>query len=799
MWKKGVAKDRITEVVCRMLETWEPEASVRSGRPVSTTARQLRLMALLRTFPSPYLELNVTGPPLGDLETLSIRERDGNQLPVRVELLATGSWRLANPQFLDRASLMEGLVQLEDTSGNHMERRPRRLVPLRKDSLLSTFVEVERLSLADDALLLSRKAIALEVEEALALIARPGFRSWEEGWAESPTGWIIFSGVQVLTALPELRPSTSKKWSYELNCLQAPASSQLVLDGGFRFPGRVRQWSSLAPPEIRTGSDDAIQVDIRVDQIRSLGEEIQPIQKTFDAPVAVFQLDAPYLPNGDYEITAAFISGSGNCNSSDMVRLRLRSADEENPVPRSHPLVRDFSDPGGAVLSAKPQEESLPVTLRGALLAGESVAESAFQPVNQEGLKQDPTPEWLIRRRGSKEMDLDASGTPLSISRVMMPLTTPYDCFRTGAHYIKLPDYMGKTSKTSIAGTCIQCGLVKRFPARYSKGAQVIPTSKGLEQPVRPWVDVSQVAPVREEDSVSNNLVLDVLSFVGEGTASSLEQVGFQVEPSSLFLDRLTRGLEALGHIETLKELRSLRIHRWEIAPPALVELSDGTFSLVGHRSSRLVDALQALGARSNAPLERTKQTAGPDLVRLPISRQIARSIAEELSRELGYSVHVVVDAALSIARLLPPLSRVIETLPRQTMPHVEFVGRWNPMLAKWESASEASVPGVYRITGNGMLYCIREETDILEGKMRRGDARLVKHAAGLLRGEPLVGYDTEKKTLYAPRGADLPLLYERAAVLCSGLTPEHGSDRVVRYRSVPKAVAERLISLLAS
>ncbi len=799
MWRKGAAKDRITEVVCRMLETWEPETTGRTGSRVSGASRQLRLMALLRTFPSPYLELNVTGPGVGDIETLSILDRDGNHVPVRVEMLPTGAWRLANPQFLDRASLLEGLIQLQDKAGSSMERRPRRLVPLRKDSLLSMFVEVERLSLSDDALLFCRKPIALEVQEALALIARPGFRRWEEGWAQSPAEWILFSGIQVLTSLPELRPSTDKKWSHELNCLQALASSQLVLEGGFRFPGRIRQWSSLAPPEIRTGSDDAIGVEVRVEQVRSLGHELLPINRRFEAPVAVFPLESLDLPNGDFEITASFISISGKRNSTDMVRLRLRSADEENPVPRSQTLIRDFSNAGEAVISAKGERETSAPKLRGAFISDGTSDVPTFSSARLDGLQPHFTPEWWIRRQANKGGIRQIDLARLSGPRVFMPLTTQQDCFRTGAHYIKLPTYLGKTSRTSIAGTCIQCGLVKRYPARYSRGSQVAIGSKGKAQSTRPWVDVTRVMPVKEEDAFSNNLVLDVLSFIGEGTSSSLEQVGLQVEPSSLFLDRLTRSLEALGHIETFRDLRSLRTQGWEVTPPTLVELSDGAFSLVGHRSNRLVQAVEELGQRSDVLLERTKQVTGPDRLLIPVSPQVAKFLAEELSQSIGYGVHVVEDAALSIARLLPPLSQVIETLPRQSMPGVEFVRRWNPLFAKWEPASDASGPGVYQISGNGMLYCIREASDIAGGKMRRGDARLVKHAAALFRGEPLVGYDEEGQTLYTPLGADLPLLYERAAVLCSGLTPEHGADGVIRYRGVPNVVADRLMRLLAS
>ena len=78
------------------------------------------------------------------------------------------------------------------------------------------------------------------------------------------------------------------------------------------------------------------------------------------------------------------------------------------------------------------------------------------------------------------------------------------------------------------------------------------------------------------------------------------------------------------------------------------------------------------------------------------------------------------------------------------------------------------------------------------------GDARLVKYASAADSGLPLVGYDADQRVLYAPLGADLPGLYGRAAVLCSGRAPhENLEERLLEYHNVPPRFATRIFQLL--
>jgi hypothetical protein len=158
----------------------------------------------------------------------------------------------------------------------------------------------------------------------------------------------------------------------------------------------------------------------------------------------------------------------------------------------------------------------------------------------------------------------------------------------------------------------------------------------------------------------------------------------------------------------------------------------------------------------------------------------------------------VAPNAAHLLATVLPPLSAVIDVLPRQAMVSVRSARRWDSGLARWRQTDDAHVPGSYQLAGAATVYCLRDETDIQHGTMRRMDARLVKYAAALGADQTMIGYDADTENLYVPLGADLPGLYGRVAVLCSGLLPvENEKQRITRYQNVPQELAGHLAALL--
>jgi hypothetical protein len=297
------------------------------------------------------------------------------------------------------------------------------------------------------------------------------------------------------------------------------------------------------------------------------------------------------------------------------------------------------------------------------------------------------------------------------------------------------------------------------------------------------------------------DLALDGLSHDNEGPTSSMEQLALQVEPSQLYVDAFFRALEVLGHVEIRRDHSTLAALEWEVSPPTLTELHDGTHALVGHRSRRLIGELTSAVEAASGSIQRTSQVTGPDRIRLVgVAPSDVGELALRVGGLAGRELHLAADAAHRVAAFLPRLSEVLLSLPRSPMPGGAGIRRWDNDVARWAPVADASTPGAYQITSVTTIYVWRDHQDIEDGTMRRGDARLVKHLAAGDRGETLVGFDGNTECLYVPLGADLPGLYGRAAVLSSGLLPDaYPKEGVLRYGHVSHTVAQHLAALLTT
>ena len=166
-------------------------------------------------------------------------------------------------------------------------------------------------------------------------------------------------------------------------------------------------------------------------------------------------------------------------------------------------------------------------------------------------------------------------------------------------------------------------------------------------------------------------------TIVQEATRA-FERLALQIEPSQLFADRFLRGLESLGHIEVRRDLRTLAPLSWEIAPSALAQTREEC-RLTGFRSRRLYDALKSAAAEFGLPMEYCSQAVAPDRIRF---KECDLAGAERLARyvfdDTGVTVTIVPEASLAVALLLPPLSAVIDALPRSAMTGFRSANRWD-------------------------------------------------------------------------------------------------------------------------
>jgi hypothetical protein len=776
MWKRDdTARSRIVEVARLELESWDGVDGARLGNAEARVRDSIRLIATLRRFPQQQLTVALAVPARkGQIQATYelLDQADGVIGELDLESTTSGWLTTAGTSDLDVPSLLRGEVLLRESgSVGIARRRPRRLVPLRFDDLLQSFVETERLSLGEDFALLCRAEIEDQATQLLQRAARPGFRV-HEALPGLPEGWVFIDGVQVLSSIPD---DLLRGRLVDLNVLQPIASSQSVLQEGLRLPGNIRKWSSSRPPELRATDDTAASLIATIRVVRALASpEPEPRSRRSDQPVLIWNLADEHLVDGDYEIT---VTSDGQSVDRSMV-LRLRSAD--NPAVQLEagvkPAVHATSSSLYGLCAAADEDGDGFVTV-----PDESVT------LNARPIEATITPGWFGARQTSTR-------SPSTEGRVRVPAPDPSSCMVTGGHYMLVE--MARQGMTSVEGVCKTCGLVKRYPTRGRAKARRKNTARAA-----PIIDVVDLQPVPAPVTADWRIGFDAVCHMGRGTIGELLRIATQMESGEIFGDAFARRLEALGHIEVERNRTTLVPTSWQVVDPTLVGLSAGGWVLTGFRSERLLGALEDTLHALGIPMEVNESVEAPPVVWLgEMDEPQMGEVLESLSEASGRPARRVSDGAMRLAAVLPPLSRLIDNLPIATTFGGRSFERWNANTARFEPSHDASGAGAYRVSGFGRAYIYRRPEHIGAMSAMVGDARLVKYAAALDEKRGLLGYDVDRQILYVPLGANLPGLYGRAAVMASGRPPlDNLEERLLEYRKVPPALAGRLFEVLHS
>jgi hypothetical protein len=777
---EATARDRIAEVACQLLETWEGTHNAGSPTAPGGGVFAIKATATLRRFPTASVQISLMAPWRSEemIEVFEVLDVDDTVLG-RIEMVpvAPGWYGPASNAVLEMDSFLKGrLVLRHALSQRTLVREPRRLMPMRLDDLTRSFVETDRVLLGEDTLVICLEDFANQVSEFLSQTARPG---WEQRFElpGAPAGWAVFTGVEVLTS------ATGEEFlgrRADLNLLQPIATSQLTLQGGLSLPGHVKKWSSGRPPEIRATTDAESGLLATVRCMRPLASPT-PTDRRFESslPALTWDLESEKLPDGDYEIT---VSREGANTPFRRETLRLRSADSPSPplVSVVAPLNHDTSLPLWPLSAGESEGAS---RVRGAWVSPRT-AESSFELVDNP-----MTPRWYGARKAPAEITTDPYA-PIVIRQNLSG-----SCRLTGEHYWHIETAHPGRHPAMWLGTCSGCGMMRLF----SNSRRRPPVRTKTTVTLAPVLDVGQVPAAHEAPAIDFGLCFDALCHVGGGSFSAFERVALQVEPTRLFSDVLLRTLESLGHIEVERSATSLTPSRWEIAPPTLAQLPNGNFVFMGFRSSRAMTLILDRVPNLGASVKVIDEINGPPVVRiLNLSDDGAIELASNLIEILEREVEVALDASLRLASVLPPFSSVVRDLPITGATAGDGARWWDPSIARYKSVRDTSRAGAFQLGTFARRYIYRRPEDIGSGVARIGDARTVKFAAALDAGLPLAGYDESAEVLWTPLGAELPGLYGRAACLASGRPPRpNPAEGLLEYRDVPPSVGRQLVAKL--
>lgn len=776
LWRGGSARERVSGVVSVELSLWD--GTFKKGVEGATgSPGNVQLVAVMRQgFGRRVLELSFAArlPSPARAEELEIASAEGRPL-ISVTPAAGARLRPIAGSRLDGASLVGAVVSLREPQSNQcVERRPRRVVPLRRDELLGALVETDRVQLADDAVLLVKDDESLlgQVLELLRTYGHHGtlFRATETPGSQRlegvPEGWVLIDDVQIYAI-----PQGVKR--LDLHVLVPLTTAQLNFSGGLKLPGRIRKWSSLHPPELRAAVSEAEEMTI---ELRDLGSEDHTLlERRSEAGCAMaVPLSGLELEDGDYEVSL-FVNGEKSPISQ--TTLRLRSADTPDVVTWETCARLNYETDLNplAALSAMEDRGEASVIVDGLNTIGKLATMLEDVPVAS-GIS------WADKKNNARA----------DVPAIVLGTADPKSCIVTGAHRIQLPTWHGgRPTSSQIVGVCSECGLRKTLPARprWKKA--------GLDVKAQPEVRFA-TPPSHASFGVDLDSCLDALVHVGGGPVSALERVASQAQGGALFLDQYLRDLEAQGHIDVRRD-EALRAVEWEANPAYLAETERNGFVLAGVWSQAARDALGAhLAARGGAVV---RVSAVEDGLSSWFARGVTADALEFAVDELDLAATVVPDAARRMLDALPPLSDVEEEIPRSPIPSHTKAKIFDVVAADWMTVPGVGAPGAYRVEQSFKTVSLwLDDEGAVERTARVGSVQLVKHLAALHGRRPLLGYLEKASMLVVPMGADLPGLYGRAAVLCSGLPPlASRRTRSIAYRDVPRDVADRLNTLLVN
>lgn len=786
LWKKGQARDRISQAAAVALAGWDGSVHERrsGGGGLQAQRGHLALTLEVGGFPRKRFALQalvyLPQPRVPrDAEVLTATPT------TNIELVPEqpGALGLGRGSSLHAGDILEGVLQIRDSlSGQTLERRPRRLVLFREDELSRRWVESAQAMLGDDVRLLVHDSLADRLRGVLEVVARPGWQQ-QEPYPGQPEGWTLFTGIEVFSHPGDLVKTQSMD---DLAPLVPLTSSQLKVAGGFALPGQVRgKWHSWAPPEVRAISDAPNGFRVRLTDLHRFvevpGDDDGTLLEEWTdegSGVLVQPLSDLELEDGDYRLDLLPTTSDEPLASTT---IHLRSSD--TPDHRQWALLEGiaYGEGVGALGVEAPVDL---IEVRGLYARGNAK--------HQVGGDLPPSsPRWNTGKSRSTRSDA-------SVVRLTVPDAD--SCLYTGRHREQVDtvptDSQGKPLEAWSFGRCSGCGLVRRYPTRLRKAGfeRSRARAKPVAEPATTRHDVTGL-PQRPaaEESLDWSIAFDALLHVGGGSWAHLERVALQVSPSALFVDQFARTLEALGHVDVRRDSRTLEPKAWEVTPTVLAGTEEG-YLMSGHWPGSLYSALSSEVERDGGHFDVEEPPEGPASYYVVLEQDRLEKIA------IAHDVPVVSQAWRSIADVLPPLSTVRDALPRQPDSLTGDASIYRPIDNGWSPVRDFAAPGAYRLRRFTTVDIFRTEHDVAAGVVARCTVQLGKHLAAQLHGLPLMAYDRETKLLVVPLGADLPGLYGRAAVAASGRAPtaEPRLRRLV-YHDVPSELAAHLFDLFNS
>ena len=806
----GEVRDKVVEIACSELEMWDGrlEEQNEAGEKIYS----LHYLATFKDYPSPKISLFLSANINSELsQSLVFNKSSENhglvfECPVsevRFEWLQDFGVSTIEPyERISQGDALLSKISLESTERKQKFTRigqPICIMAYRAE--IGAYQEVSRISLGQKSLILAHDSIKDQISSLLIEIARPGYLTFNENTCSGiPEGWILFCNVQVVSIVQK----------DGLEALVPLHDSSVVLSGGIGLS--YDTWLTSSPPEIAITVKTKNKLCIEIKQELAFDKAISPINIENTSGILFQNLATYQLPDGDYQLDvhAADIdsefsySTSFKLRSSNCIRI-YKTSDYER-------LSHVFGD--DETLGPVTAQRNVSRVSDKAYLSGFGISSKNSLEIDYECI------ELLHTALDSEDHSRDdgESRSPLLTTKSK----EANSCIVRGSHvviYHEVPP--GAPSGFLVAGRCMNCGLTFwNHAQRSKKGAgrvfqiRNIGPKKTIEDSFisRLTGKVSTPPPTNDTSDVINfslpslnqktsdldikfNLkeIFDALCYLKDGRFEKFCSLTREISPDLWFPYELIRQLSALGHIDIQYDLTSLKPKYWRVSDPCITNISEGVFIISGWQSENFISLLKSVSQQLGAEVEVEVGSNGLQIIKvLNISTADLATFASIVSEESDYPLKAEKFFAEKALTLMPPLSRVMGSLETIEMPNsnLEYL---DPKTRRWKKVEGGIVSGGgYRHREFGFRYFYLDSADILSRKAIICDARLVKYFALKESLGNLVAHNPVTLEFTVPFNMDLPFLYERIAVSCSGSLPIKEGG-LIKYQNIPVDIAEGL------
>ena len=776
LWEQNDARERMCAIVCRELESWDgsvPRVLREDGELIEDDELLIRLEATKASFPSLKMNISfaISGFTVGEKRSIDVF--DSMNAPHAIALsIDPAGWMRPNVGNLPISGqdLLEKGLTVQYSPNLKTTRPPKKVVVLRLDDLTRRYRETDRIELGVRSYVLVQdfKELVDTVKQILRTCARD---DWKEHTSTDlpglPSGWNLFSDVELLQP-----PTPELVMNANLESLKPIRSGSLTFSSGFQLPGRTQKWHGAIGLEIRATVFGSTKLAVLISRY-SDGEEIGNTRTEYSQQTIIHKISQGELEDGDYKV-AIFVDDIAEPISSRWLYVRSSDYPDQETWKNSERLVYDLGKSPVAVLNASALDSEDYFHIDGAM--------PVFNEDDELNLstRVPLTSEWW----GNRTAIIDSKVKSFQLSEM-----ASFPCFEKGNHKFLLPPAESnkygtgfkKVEGGKITGTCEYCGLTKRSPADHWVATRMWERAMEKKSPASieikiPRVDINNLPSVGVQEITSDH-AFDALMHLGGGSDGYISSVASNVDPSALFRHEFVRTLEQLAHIDVSRD-SEYHIKSWEVNPSIIVKTLNDYF-LTGYWPTQYWDGLRAtLGADKVFDVPEENYVS-----RMTISG-VSSSELESCLEELEIEAPIVEKPQVDFLRMLPDIRKTAESLPSVNPGIFDEVCVYSPEQNEWIPVPETKPNkiGGYRVTSAYRnQYVVITSEDIDSGRMRFVSSEFAKYyCSAVTLKRPLFSFRSEESMLVVPKGAPVPGMYGRAAVMASGYLPK--SDKTGRY-----------------